>query len=428
MSAGKSEHTMEAAIDRFNRATSDTGELNELMLDAYRRCHLVSPATSCGRVPEGFTVAISTVVVDIERETYPAVPDDDEKKSIVRHGDVDGRDRSLSKVALNRIANAAGVSWDDEKCRLLSKELHYRHYKAVGSYKHFDNHDVTITGEKEIDLRDGSVLAGKISTKRLLQERINILSNCETKAKLRALREMGIRSSYTREELMMPFVIARLMFTGQSSDPALRREFAMMIARRALGVGGAHEKLYGRPADAPPATEDPEAHPPPPVAAAAAPPPPEPACAYCGSLDDVDAFEAEAGKTIHCCRHPSCVQLARRDGGKPKDSARGAPPPPTAPAQKPPPAASSTSRSGAAGARGATEKPKLSGFFIPGGDERGTPIEEASDSAVRWWERLLDRKFRAGDVDDRYLEKDTKLLAALVAELKRRDEADNIPF
>src|SRR5258708_460221 len=63
---------------------------------ASREAHLVSPATSVGSLPEGFEVALSSVLVT-SREVYP----------------IPGSDKvGLSLVALDRIAMAAGVSWD----------------------------------------------------------------------------------------------------------------------------------------------------------------------------------------------------------------------------------------------------------------------------------------------------------------------------
>jgi len=74
--------------------------------------------------------------------------------------------------------------------------------------------------------------------------RLHILAHAESKAKLRATRSIGIRSSYTREELARPFVVAKLMFTGQSDDADIRRMFA---AKRADAMLGGHRALYGVP-------------------------------------------------------------------------------------------------------------------------------------------------------------------------------------
>jgi hypothetical protein len=68
------------------------------------------------------------------------------------------------------------------------------------------------------------------------------LRHAETKAKLRAIASMGVKRSYKPSELGKPFAVARLMFDGHSEDPVLRREFALMKARRAIDGRAA---LYG---------------------------------------------------------------------------------------------------------------------------------------------------------------------------------------
>jgi hypothetical protein len=42
----------------------------------------------------------------------------------------------------------------------------------------------------------------------------------------RAIRRLGIRTSYEQTDLAKPFLVARIMFTGQTDDPELKRLFA----------------------------------------------------------------------------------------------------------------------------------------------------------------------------------------------------------
>jgi hypothetical protein len=74
------------------------------------------------------------------------------------------------------------------------------------------------------------------------EQRLHILSLAETKARLRAVRVLGIRTSYTAQEILKPFVVARLCFTGATSDPVLRREFAILQAKSMLS---SLQGLYG---------------------------------------------------------------------------------------------------------------------------------------------------------------------------------------
>jgi hypothetical protein len=64
----------------------------------------------------------------------------------------------------------------------------------------------------------------------------------ETKSRLRAVRSLEVRTSYSPEELRKPFVVARCMWTGQTDDDELRRTFAIMQAERFMGARAA---LYG---------------------------------------------------------------------------------------------------------------------------------------------------------------------------------------
>lgn len=202
------------------------------------RAHLVAPATACDVVPEGCAVALSVVTIDPENDTY----------------DVGMGKRGLGKAALDRLGAAAGISWDATQSRRLDdgRDPHYCVYYAVGTYRHFDGTEVQITGTKEMDLRVGSPqlealeerarLKGKSADAQIREMRLHILAHAESKAKLRATRSIGIRSSYTRDELARPFVVAKLMFTGQSDDPEIRRMFASKRADAMLGGGRA---LYG---------------------------------------------------------------------------------------------------------------------------------------------------------------------------------------
>lgn len=425
---------LEEAIVKFNRTVRDPGEVNSLLLEAYRTCHLISPATSCGDIPEGFSVALSMVILDIERETYPSVNGDDDG---AMHGD-----RSIGKVALDRIANAAAVSWSRKDSGVVSREANYVHYKAVGTYPHFDNVEKTIADEKEIDLREGSAYIQQLRERarrkgrnpdlQIMQERVHILSNAITKARLRALRELGIRTSYRHEELMMPFVVARLMRTGRSNDPALQREFALMQMRASFASA---RSLYDEPTEP---SQSPNLREPPPVESTAPeeeiPDPDVNVCAYCGTEDGVDELSTDGG-TILACRKPSCVEAAWRDGAH-VSFARGTPS--QSHAQPTPAASSVPPRDGAAGARapGHARQPgvlrgstqPLSGHTIPGGDERGVPLEKASDGSLRFWERRIDARLQSGETPARHVASDRKLLEAIRAEFARRNRDDNIPY
>lgn len=223
----------------FGDAKTVNARLRE-MSDEY---HLVAPATVCSSLPEGCEVAIS--LVSVNSDASPNGPGD-----VYPTG---GGKLGLAKATLDRIAAASGVTWDPQLCRRTDdgRDPHYVAFTAVGYVRNFDGSIRTLTGSKEMDLRPGSPQVdafhdrakdGKDAEKQIREMRLHILGHAETKAKLRAIRSMGIKTSYTKTDVEKPFAVARLMFTGRTEDPELRREFALLNARGMLGGIAA---LYG---------------------------------------------------------------------------------------------------------------------------------------------------------------------------------------
>ncbi len=229
----------------------DPNRATEALQRAAAHAHLVSPATDCGDIREGCSIVISAVLVDAEHETYS----------------VAGK-LGLSKVALDKIAAAAGISWDPRECGRQDdgKDPRYCHYKAVGRVRDFDGTVRLLSGEVEMDAREGSPLIDEIRTKaakrraeaerenkkytgdggdsQILELRKFLLRHAESKAKNRAIRELGIRTAYEPKELKKPFVVAKIMLTGHSSNPETQRIFAEQTARE---FSSAVPQLYGEP-------------------------------------------------------------------------------------------------------------------------------------------------------------------------------------
>lgn len=201
---------------------------------AQRKHFLITPPTAVRNIPEGFEIAFTKIFVQ-PAETYPQPGSDNV---------------SLSKAALERIGLAAGVRWDIEHSGRVDdgSDPHYCCWRAVGAIPQFDGTYLPVDKTRQLDLRDGSAMMRKIvkegkteqsGWKSLLQQRAFILEHTESKAQLRALRSLSIRSNYHPSELgSKAFIVAKLMFTGHSEDPELRRQFAMMRASKALGLFG----------------------------------------------------------------------------------------------------------------------------------------------------------------------------------------------
>lgn len=238
-------------LDRLVGSYRAPRAINARLDFAAEACHLVSPFPAVGHLPEGFGVQIALVRIQ-EADTFPT------KSADTPYG--------LGKAALDRIGHALGLSWDPDKSRRLddASDPYYCHWRAVGTYRMSDGQRCVIKGEKELDARDGSPQVAGKSPKQVAQLREHVMSHAETKARLRAIRSMGIRTAYSRRELDKPFACVRLVFTGQSSDPALAQRFAEMTAASFLGAEAALFASSSSPALPPP----PVTHPPPPVGAA----------------------------------------------------------------------------------------------------------------------------------------------------------------
>lgn len=291
-SKNRSSALAKASLEGVVRGTFRAGaEIEEALRKAQERFHLISPATTASDLPEGVAVAFSAVVVD-PQDTYKLSGRDDEP---AKYG--------LGKVALDQVAAAAGVMWDPAQSRRLDdgSHPHFVHFRAVGHVRQFDGSLRSITGEKVVDMREGSPsiddlayqrarklcrdrkqrmpARGTSALRELLAEarelaenqvrevRMHILGHAETKAKNRAIRSLGLRTSYTEAELAKPFVVARPVYTGHSEDPEIRKANAARIADSFLGASAA---LYGPPALPPPPApaSSPAGAPPPPVGTA----------------------------------------------------------------------------------------------------------------------------------------------------------------
>lgn len=341
---------------------------NEILAAAGKQFHLVSPASSVGSLPEGCEVATSFVQVDRENETY----------------DVGGGKRGLAKVALDRIASAAGISWDPiASCRLDDgSDPYYVSFRAVGTMRGFDGTPVTIVGTKEMDLRPRSPqldsleqkakAKGKSSDAQVREMRLHILGHAESKARLRAIRSIGIRTSYTPDELAKPFLIARLVFTGRTDDPELGRAFAMVRANAMLGGMAA---MYGAPAAQLPAAQPQR------MTVGVRPPP-------VGQVRDIDDEDVPPA----------------RPSPRP---AQAAPPPPAA-----------------AGGSDGNGNGRRTGFIVPFGRAKGEDLAEVDDENLVFLQGYFTKAL--GDpAKSRYREGNQEGLDAVNAEIAFREGGDN---
>jgi hypothetical protein len=243
------------------------------------KAKLVSPAVQCPKLQEGTAVAFSSVQVDLGDENQ-------------RHGEiypVGGEMYGILKPALDRISLAANISWFPTVRRDDGRDPHYCSCMSSGTYIQFDGTEMVIPpGTATINLRDNSdecveIIETKIekalkrakakakkertqlseeakqevidyathaAMRDIRRRRIKIEELAETGSRLRAIRAtFGIHISYTLDQLSTPFVVARLMATGETNDPILRRDFARMNYER---LTGGRRAMYSGEAAPPP--------------------------------------------------------------------------------------------------------------------------------------------------------------------------------
>lgn len=366
-------------------STNNASMLAQRLAIAAQHGHLVSPATAAADIPEGCSVVISQVMLDVKNETY----------------DVGGK-RGLAKVALERIAAAAGISWDPAASGRLddASDPYYCAWRAVGTVRHFDGTEVTIEGSKEMDLRPGSAqlealqdryvskhaawtrhkkgYEPKDPTGQIREMRLHIMAHAESKARLRAIRSIGVRGAYDEAELSKPFVVARLMFTGRSEDPETQRAFSLMTAQAMLG---GRRTLYGNAPAAPAALPAPRAMRALPAAAKSVGSPPPPVGQSAWDEDDDLPESYQQAPSQQEPRQATPAAQRRQDSG-------------------------------------GAEEGQLSGFTVPGGSEKGTPIEHASDSTLQYWAGRIAKALDAGE--SRSADRDQRLVDAMRAEMEAR--------
>lgn len=395
---------VEASIGSYRDPAVITTRMRQLMDEA----HLVSPATECGSLAEGCEVALSAVLIDTTTpEVYGIAGDRGSADETV----------GLSKTALDRIAGAVGGTWVIEKSGRLDdrSDPRYVHYRAVLRVMDFDGSIREFPGEVEIDARDGSPQVEEIVEKaknakdkdgnprprdprpQIIELRKFLLRHAESKAMNRAIRKLGVRTSYKRKELAKPFVAARVLFTGRTDDPELRRIFAGKIAdtflasRLALFGGGTPPALP----PAPPARVIDVGHAPPPVGAVV------------DYEDDDVPFGAEPPRTPP----PAASQPAPRQAEPTPAAAPAAPPSgngngaPKVDAP-PPPTGIDTSQ-----------------FMVPFGRNKGTPISDpqVTDKDLDYIANAM-RESIEDPGKSKFRSKNQALLDAVIAEQGYRRE------
>lgn len=217
----------------------ETDAANRALRDAAEVGHLLSPNDQVARVLDGTAIVIGAFRADILLDTFA----DDEMPWR----------RIPGKALLDRVANGLGISWDASLCKRIDSGKHpyVRAAQAAGRIKNFDGTDRQFQAMGEIDLMNGSALANAIEARfrdrgrvEIERRRQHIGSHADTIARLRAIRQLGLRDSYLPTELEKPFFLARVQFTGRSENAATQQVFVERVADTFLPAASA---LFGAP-------------------------------------------------------------------------------------------------------------------------------------------------------------------------------------
>lgn len=197
-----------------------------------KNIHLVAPATDRHTTPTALMVPFPTQI------KIDANPDNGEVFKVGSRKDGNGWTDmlTLSKVSLERIAQAAGIIWDPRHTKPLTVEHNYLVYQAIGCVRMPDGSLTRISGTKEIDMEVIEEESRMLQARRLLKDtkadyedltedqrkrvdravraemilfRKHRMARAETGAKNRAIRSLGLKSTYTPAELKDPYVVLR---------------------------------------------------------------------------------------------------------------------------------------------------------------------------------------------------------------------------
>lgn len=245
----------------------DLAKLQEQLEDYGKRYNFLSPVVSIEWIPDFFSISAVRVPVDTR-----VMKDGGEVFEVGYAKDESKKTFSLSKSPIDRIAMAAGADIISTTRTDDRTEPHYCEIQAIVSIPDVGTGKARrIGGTAEIDLREGSSLCQKMireakrayeaklkKTKeenwryppkepdpqvRINEMRATIVRRCETAAILRAYRRgFGIKPHYSRAELDKPFLVLRLVESGQCEDPNMRRAYQQMVLAR---MAGAQDALFG---------------------------------------------------------------------------------------------------------------------------------------------------------------------------------------
>lgn len=211
--------------------------------------NILTPFTNVSGIAPSFGIIASVVKINPDRaagEVYSGFTDTGAKAMPFLKGEKGqpSEEVALAKIGLRKLAECGGISTHTERTDPRTM-AHYWEFRATASYRGLDGTIITREATFEWDLRDHSDRLKGWTANQIAEGRKNGLRNCEARAINAAIRECGcgIKQKYTRAELERPFVVVRVAFQPDMSDPTIKEA----VTRRALeGTSALYAPAAGR--------------------------------------------------------------------------------------------------------------------------------------------------------------------------------------
>jgi hypothetical protein len=188
--------------------------------------HVLTPAAAFTALPPQWGLLPVKVEIDTNEEAGEVYAD-----KLFCSGD----EVAISKNGLTKIAQGAGMSIKTERTdpRTIAN---YWEVRATVAIVGLDGTRQEWSATEELDLRDGTERSKKVLGRNnaagaLSAARAKGLRGCEARAINAAIRLYGIKQKYTREELRRPFIVLRMVFQPDMSNPTQ----AAIATQQAMG-------------------------------------------------------------------------------------------------------------------------------------------------------------------------------------------------
>ena len=229
-------------------------EINEEIVKAKEEgANLLLPSTKIQGLSEFHAPVVDSVYLSPDPQNGDVYPENSNNDSKLR----------ISAQGLRKLAVCAGIVWRPTECKRTDnrQDRNYVSYQATGGIKKADGAMVFWKGEYDLDfevveaeLRELHCNKSKnwrksdeekkayveSSVRRdLIFKRKHKIKLAETGAANRVIRAiLGLKSAYTKAELSKPFVMVRIVFQPDYSDPEVKRQVTTAAIQAMTGIYG----------------------------------------------------------------------------------------------------------------------------------------------------------------------------------------------